>query len=144
MHKLCPHSMFLKTKQKLKQYKGACPECSLLLFRSLDGLMFKIIIIIITKEKEKGSVGNPSKSFTLWEVQLSGDRHHLYPLPSCPRHDETVGPEGSTWKTEGRQKWTLDQWVRVQGQHPNPTDPEAVCSKNSMWSKLSHSLPCRL
>lgn len=63
----------------------------------------KIIIIIIIKEKQKGSVGNPSKSFTLWEVQLSGDRHHLYPLPSCPRHDETVGPEGSTWKTESRQ-----------------------------------------
>lgn len=47
-------------------------------------------------EKEKGRVGNPSKSFTLWEVQLSGDHHDLHPLPSCPRHDETVGPEGST------------------------------------------------
>lgn len=76
--------------------------------------MFRKTIIILLKEKEKGRVGSPSVSFTLWEVQLSGDHHHLYPLPSCPRHDETVGPEGSTWKTEGRQGMdtrSVGEWI---------------------------------
>lgn len=86
-------------------------------------------------------MGNPSKSFTLWEVQLSGDRHHLYLCHPVRDMMRLWVPKDRPGRQKVGKEWTLDQWVRVQSQHPNQTDPEAMCarfSKYFMWRKPSH------
>lgn len=101
----------------------------------------KIIIIIIIKEKQKGSVGNPSKAS---HCGRSSCQEIATTCTLChPERDmmRLWVPKDRPGRQKVGKEWTLDQWVRVQSQHPNQTDPAAMCasfSKYCMWRKLSH------